>query len=48
MVRRFAPTGKQVTWTGMAIYHLAGGKIEYIWGLNDALGIMQQIGFISR
>lgn len=45
-LRGIAPTGKQVTWMGMGIYYLAGGKIREVWGLNDALGIMQQIGAI--
>jgi hypothetical protein len=26
----------------MAIHRLAGGEIEEVWGLNDALGLMQQ------
>jgi predicted ester cyclase len=30
----------------MAIYNLIDGKIAEVWGLNDALGIMQQIGTI--
>jgi len=45
-LRSIAPTGKQVTWTGIAIYRLAGGKIEHIWGMNDALGMMKQLGVI--
>jgi predicted ester cyclase len=45
-LRGIAPTGKQVIWVGMAIYHVPGGKIKEVWGLNDALGIMQQIGAI--
>ncbi|MBI5968013.1 MAG: ester cyclase [Deltaproteobacteria bacterium] len=45
-LRGIAPTGKPVTWIGIAIYQLSGGKIKEVWGLNDALGIMQQIGAI--
>ena len=45
-LRGVGPTGQLVTWIGMAIYYLSGGKIEQVWGLNDALGIMQQIGAI--
>lgn len=41
-----APTGKQVRWTGIAIYRFAGGKIEEIWGWNDKFGMMQQLGVI--
>lgn len=41
-----APTGKQMTITGIAIYRLAGGKIAEIWGLNDKFGMLQQLGVI--
>ncbi len=40
------PTGKQVTVTGMRIFRLAGGKIVEEWGVDDALGLMQQLGVI--
>jgi len=43
-LRGVPPSGKQVTWVGMAFYSLSDGKIMEVWGLNDALGIMQQIG----
>lgn len=45
-LRSIAPTGKQVTVTGVAIYRFAGGKIEEMWALNDALGLMQQLGVV--
>jgi steroid delta-isomerase-like uncharacterized protein len=45
-LRGIAPTGKQVKWLGVALYYFSGGKIKEIWGLNDALGMMQQIGAI--
>ncbi len=45
-LRGIPPSGNQVTWLGMAIYGLSDGKIAEVWGLNDALGIMQQIGAI--
>jgi steroid delta-isomerase-like uncharacterized protein len=45
-LRGVPPSGKQVTWVGMALYSLSGGRITEVWGLNDALGIMQQIGAI--
>ena len=45
-LRGIAPTGKQVTWTGIAIYRFSGGKIEEILGWNDALGLMQQLGAV--
>ena len=43
-LRDIPPTGKQVTLTGIAIYRFAGGKMEELWGLNDAMGMMQQLG----
>lgn len=43
-LRGIAPTGKEVSWLGMAFYYFSNGKIKEVWGLNDALGIMQQIG----
>ena len=45
-LRGIAPTGNEVRWLGMALYYLSGGKIEEVWGLNDAMGMMQQIGAI--
>lgn len=39
-----APTGKQVTMTGIDIERIAGGKIVETWGLNDVMGMMQQLG----
>jgi steroid delta-isomerase-like uncharacterized protein len=45
-LRGIPPTGNQVTWVGIAFYSLSHGKITEVWGLNDALGIMQQIGAI--
>lgn len=43
-----APTGKQVTWTGIAIYRFAGDKIEEMWVWNDLLGMMRQLGVVSH
>ncbi len=40
------PTNKQVTYTGMWIYRIEGGKIVERWGNNDRLGLLQQIGAI--
>jgi steroid delta-isomerase-like uncharacterized protein len=45
-LRGVPASGNQVTWVGMAFYSLSDGKITEVWGLNDALGIMQQIGAI--
>ncbi|MFC1633346.1 alpha/beta fold hydrolase [Planctomycetota bacterium] len=38
------PTGKHMTWTGMNIFRLAGGKIVEAWWSYDALALMQQLG----
>jgi steroid delta-isomerase-like uncharacterized protein len=45
-LRGIAPTGKEVRWIGVALYYFSGGKIKEVWGLNDALGMIQQIGAI--
>jgi len=39
-----APTGKRVTWTGIAIYRFAGSRIEEVWVWNDLLSLMRQLG----
>ena len=39
-----APTGKQVTMTGITILRIEGGKIVEEWGEADNLGFMQQLG----
>ncbi len=41
-----APTGKQITITGMDIYRIAGNKIEECWSNSDSLGMMQQLGVV--
>lgn len=41
-----SPTGKKVSWMGITIYRLAGGKIAEAWGEVDTLGMMQQLGVI--
>jgi len=38
------PTGKRLTWTGISIYRIAGGKIVEDWASGDELGMMQQLG----
>ena len=45
-LRGIAPTGKDVRWLGVALYYFSGGKIKQVWGLNDTLGMLQQIGAI--
>jgi len=41
-----APTGKQVTITGIAISRIVGGKTVEEWGEMDNLGMMQQLGAV--
>jgi len=41
-----APTGRQVTMTGMSIFRIAGDKIVESWNDFDGLGLMQQLGVI--
>jgi predicted ester cyclase len=43
-----APTGNQVTITGITINRLSGAKIAESWSCYDALGMMQQIGAIPE
>jgi steroid delta-isomerase-like uncharacterized protein len=38
-----APTGKNITSTTTAIYHIASGKIAEIWGDSDNLGLLRQL-----
>ena len=39
-----APTGKQVTVTGISIQRIANGKIMEEWSTYDMLGMLQQLG----
>ena len=41
-----APTGNQVTVTGITIHRIAEAKIVEEWSNWDALGLMQQIGAV--
>jgi len=41
-----APTGKQITMTGISILRIAAGKIAEEWGEMDMLGMMQQLGAV--
>ena len=41
-----APTGKQVTMTGLAIGRYAGGKLVEAWSNSNELGVLQQLGVI--
>jgi len=41
------PTGKTVTWTGIAIDRFEAGKIVERWTQIDVLGVLQQLGAVS-
>jgi steroid delta-isomerase-like uncharacterized protein len=41
------PTGKQVNWSSVDIVHLRGGQFVNHFGLQDGLGLLQQVGAIS-
>ena len=43
-----APTGKQVTISGVSIARLSGGKMAEGWINWDALGLMQQLGVVPE
>ena len=42
-----APTGKHISWTGISIYRLEGGKIVEGWFNSDDLGLQRQLGKIA-
>ena len=37
------PTGKLIEYTGVAIFHFKGKKINSVWVLGDLITLMQQI-----
>ena len=43
-----APTGKQVTISGVSIARFTGGKMPEGWVNWDALGLMQQLGVVPE
>ena len=45
-LRGIAPTGNQVTMTGITIHRIEDTKIVEEWSNWDALGLMQQIGAV--
>jgi steroid delta-isomerase-like uncharacterized protein len=40
------PTGKRVSFGGMQFSTIINGKITELWGSEDVMGLMQQIGAI--
>ncbi len=43
-----AATGKAVVVPGIWIHRIAGGKIAESWNVWDTLGMLQQLGVVSR
>ena len=43
-----APTGKEVTMSGIDILRIADGKIVEMWNQEDVLGMMRQLGAIPE
>ena len=41
-----APTGKQVVFTAIAIFHIVNGKFVETWAAIDVLGLLQQLGAV--
>ena len=47
MLGEIPPTGKRVAVTTIEITRVASGKIVEDWGLDDRLGMLQQLGLVS-
>lgn len=47
-LRGIAPTGKQITVSGISIGRFADGKVVEGWVNWDALGLMQQLGVVPE
>ena len=41
-----ATTGRRIEYAGVAMFTMAGGKINKVWVLGDRLALMEQIGEI--
>jgi steroid delta-isomerase-like uncharacterized protein len=39
-----APTGRRISYAGVALFRIAGGRIAEGWVLGDALGLLRQLG----
>jgi hypothetical protein len=42
-----APTGRQVTYTGISIDRIVAGRVVETWRNSDQLGLLKQIGAVS-
>ncbi len=47
-LNEIAPTGKQISITGISVARFAGGKMVEGWVNWDALGLMRQLGAVSE
>jgi steroid delta-isomerase-like uncharacterized protein len=47
-LRGIPPTGKKVTVWAISIYRIVEGRIVEAWERYDTLGLMQQLGVISK
>lgn len=41
------PTGREVEWTGIAMYAVEDGEIAEIWIESDQLGLLEQLGLVE-
>lgn len=41
------PTGREVEWTGIAMYHIEDDEIAEIWIESDQLGLLEQLGLVE-
>lgn len=41
------PTGREVEWTGIAMYGIDDGNISEIWIESDQLGLLEQLGLVE-
>jgi steroid delta-isomerase-like uncharacterized protein len=46
--RGVPPTDKQVSYSGIAIDRIAGGKVVEMWHEADTLGMLQQLGVVPK
>ncbi len=44
---RIPATGKRLSMTGIVIHRIVEGKIVEVWGQDDEMGLMKQLGIIS-
>jgi steroid delta-isomerase-like uncharacterized protein len=43
-----APTGEEITMTGISMFRMANGKIVEEWAIPDMLGVLQQVGAVPE